>query len=797
MQNLDAHLADIESLVKGKPSEAQLKLQEVIEGISASELRTWEADLRKIADHFYPKKRKSLNAILDAKLGRSLPVRPVATPDNSANDEAVAVQNLHDTLRDLSGYYIYHWAEQYRDFLSEEFGELLKVLVRSTDPNNVLASVQREISEHSYEIFSKGVDYERKLRSTDGSRALGKSLSGLERFLQLPIEFYLARVWTVIEQAEAVLLRGLCSSIVCGIIEGYGAVAFDEGRGRTLLPDYPRYWAHYVGFLVAPQLRQLLEEFEPTALVDGLLTGVVPVLEALDSLLDTGPGYLPLPISGQFFEEQKRLELALRQPEAEHETSHIQLFCIFDAECASFPAIQAAFRRDVTLVVAPLKADVALLINASPEIARQVVSLTRPADRGTAAERVRAAIQAELYARQSPRATTPALTLNYARGFPVQNAFLSKFYFVHRGSVRELLRTFEKRNGVRLWCSVRRSGKTTACFDLAADASYATIVSQTCDSTEQRPGANRLYDLVNAALEGPGVISGSFLAEAVESCAPQRSEGSSRYVLIVDEYETLFGRLRSALRREPEVRYTVVQPLLNQMVAFSRDNLLVFLGQQPGAHFILMDQNQLPAYVEQDPFPLFAHARGERSGEFVDLLNRILSDRLPFEPSFADAVFRETAGHPFLTAKCLVEFVDWLIESRRPVRSRLLSASDFEEFEHVGLTDRKVSESNEYVFFREAAAEAMSSDGRTANPWLFAIYSVVQAIGRRYGGSCSRDQLDHIVREIGAEELGLSSSDILRTATQSNFLVVHADVVKPRIRLLGRITTNAVPRVTA
>src|SRR5204863_4372926 len=112
--------------------------------------------------------------------------------------------------------------------------------------------------------------------------------------------------------------------------------------------------------------------------------------------------------------------------------------------------------------------------------------------------------------------------------------------------------------------------------------------------------------------------------------------------------ETLFGRLKSAVAREPDLRYTVAQPLLNQMVSFTRENLLVFLGQQPNAHFILMDQNQLSAYVQQDSFPLFQHEDGTMQGELAELVRKVLTERVSVDPSFVDGVHSETAGHPFL-----------------------------------------------------------------------------------------------------------------------------------------------------
>ena len=160
---------------------------------------------------------------------------------------------------------------------------------------------------------------------------------------------------------------------------------------------------------------------------------------------------------------------------------------------------------------------------------------------------------------------------------------------------------------------------------------------------------------------------------------------------MLDEYETLFGRLNSAVMREPDLRYTVAQPLLNQMVTFTRDNRLVLLGQQPNAHFILMDQNQLSPYVEQDAFPLFEHDEGTTDGELAELVRKVLTERVHVEPEFLDGVVEETAGHPFLTVNMLVELGDWLIETERSVSSLTLDARDFERFRRQKLRPRTIS----------------------------------------------------------------------------------------------------------
>ena len=317
------------------------------------------------------------------------------------------------------------------------------------------------------------------------------------------------------------------------------------------------------------------------------------------------------------------------------------------------------------------------------------------------------------------------ITYNFAREFPLQVPDKAPFFHVARTSVRDLLRTFERRNGVRLWCSVRRSGKTTACLDLGSTSGDSTIVSQTCGQSD-REEARRFHESVRKAL-----AAGEMLSDIV-----RERRGLGLRARRCREQESGVGhrRVRDALRvistrrrRIPAlIRYNVVQPILNQLTSFSYENLLVFLGQEPGAHFILMDQNQLAPFVTQEPFPLFEHASGKTRGEFCVLVDKVLGGRVECASDFLDALFDETAGHPFLTANVLVEFVDWLIETKRPQSALRVDAADFGGFASRRLKADRILSSGEYEFFRRGAADAMSERGFKTNPWLFATYWILR-----------------------------------------------------------------------
>lgn len=239
----------------------------------------------------------------------------------------------------------------------------------------------------------------------------------------------------------------------------------------------------------------------------------------------------------------------------------------------------------------------------------------------------------------------------------------------------------------------------------------------------------------------------------------------------------------------------MVQPLLNQFVEFTRENLLVLLGQQPDAHFILMDQNQLAPYVRQDPFPLFEHTAGTRAGEFGQLVGKVLTEQIGHDPGFLSALHLETAGHPFLTVNVLCGLVDWLIEERRPYRDLTLFEADFAEFREKKLRPSQMAMSMDYDFFRGNIKDAVSERGYRINPWLFAVYWVVREISRESPEtlSISRSELADLLDRIPAPGPLPDQHEILRTASQANFLDHDDDRVGVRIRALGRLAAAIRP----
>jgi hypothetical protein len=786
MTGLEDLLSRVEALIRDvRVGEADEIIRQALRDLDETDLRLWEPDLRQTIACFLPKRRRALTDVLDHRLGR-VPPRP--PPAAHADPDAVAIAalsaRLADDLANLSNYHIFQWSTFYRDSLARWFDHLLALGVGVSSP--ILDTVVDGLSDHTHDIFTKGFAYISGQVGTTPQYAITKSANGLQRFVDLPIELYSTRLPTTRRQSARLELRALTSAMLAGILQGYARVTFGRQTGGQLLPRYPRSWGHVVPFLTASQLSILADRLSPGVFRDGLVMSVAPLLRALDAMAAAEPDYFPLPALAQFRWESRRLDISLQPPLSAAEPKFVDLQAYLDATLVDRGALDEAAARDVGLVVAPLRPDLQAVVSHDDRMRRVTVSPTGDLQMDGAA--ITSLLSETLFRRVSPRYRRQPLQYNFARQFPLRSPFLSRYFHVDRSSVRDLAHAFERRTGVRLWCSVRRSGKTTACFDLGP-TELSMVISQTCDDTGQIPDGNVLYDTIVAALSSRERLPKTFFADTVLQCASADVSPDARLVLVVDEYETLFGVLSTEAAADATCRYRVVQPLLNQMVAFSRDHLLVFLGQDPDAHFILMDQNQLSAYVEQESFPLFYHRQATTDGEFAEFVRRVFADQVTFDAGFLDALFAETAGHPFLTANCLVEFVDWLIETKRPVAALDVDEGDFAAFAAAKLTQARLSVSPEYSFFRSAVGQAVGAAGRRDTPWLHAVYSTMRNLCRAAPDafSCSRADFSTIAATQQVDALGFGADGILRTGAQANFFTFDDESVRPRIRLLGRI----------
>ena len=806
---IEDHLSLIKNkMATGERDYPERLLKDLIGQMGSAELLDWRPDIDRIVNEFLPKRRKKLVEMLDERhreraSADQRKARTDGPPESlSISPASTLAMEFRDALDELRVRHIFQWSTFYRDCLDRYFGHFLDALERPS-PDDPIEAFIDPLADHTHAVFSQGYDY--VLRSRNHEHAINKSLSGLAQFLALPLDYYSARSSSVSEYPSVVGLRLLFSAALSGILEGYSRARFGAQTGSSVLARYQRQWVHYVAFLASQHADRVIHCIEPGPLTNGLQLSALPLLDALQRFSRReDETYWPIPVLGQYSWLQRRLDISLRPPGNATSQRLIETRAFLDEGFVEAGDLDDALGRQAVLVIAPLKPDLRKFVDDRERLKTIVVPVDQARvdtaeatrkSRISTAERAFTALDNALYPLRSKLEAKSPITYNFAREFPLHHPDKASFFHVPRTSVRDLLRTFERRNGVRLWCSVRRSGKTTACFDMETTTGDSVIVGQTCGVSPTTDAAT-FYHRVRSAVESGRMVPNAFVEDIVTECAPVGIDGR-RTVLIIDEYETLFGLLRNAVEDNAGLRYNVVQPILDQLVTFAHDNLLVFLGQQPDAHFILMDQNQLAPYVTQDSFPLFEHVPETAIGEFSNLVDKILSRRIECTAGFLDALYKETAGHPFLTANVLIEFVDWLIEKRRPQSDLRVQGEDFERFARRKLNKNSILMSPEYVFFRQAAVSALSEQGYRDNPWLFSAYWVLRKLstGNSSAFRLSRTDFREAIKRIPIPKGSspIDSSEILRTASQANFLAHDDRNVSVRVRTLGRIAAAVRP----
>ena len=797
MPTIEETLTQIQSrLDAGQALWPEQRLTELIEQMGPAELSDWRTDIEMLVNKFHKKRRNTLWKFYSEQIGA--PREPaaqspeIAGPYVTIGPESPLVRDFKHTLQQLREYHIFHWSTFYRDGLASHFEKFLTQL-RRVAPDDLADALADPLAEHARDVFSAGYDHTRR-KGHVHEDAIRRAVNGLGRFLALPLELYAARSSTASDSQSAFALRLLLSAAVTGILKGCSLASFDNETGRAILPRFPRSWMHCAAFLLPRHAEGVIDGLASGSLSDGLQTSVLPALDGLQKFFDVpATDYFPLPVTGQYSWSRRRLDIAVRPPANAQRLIEVSAF--LEEGFVSTSDLEDATGRQVTLVIAPLRPDVQKVLSERPALHAIVVPADR--DRLRTAERGFAVWREAVDKLRSRLNRNSPITHNFAQEFPLQKPDKARFFHVARTSVRDLLRTFERGNGVRLWCSVRRSGKTTACLDLDSTSGDSKIVSQTCGDELRWPGARRFYESVRQALKAGEMLSETFVKEAVSDCAAPVDVENRRVVLVLDEYETLFGHLDAAAENSRLIRFNVVQPILNQLASFAHENLLVFLGQKPDAHFILMAQNQLAPYVTQMPFPLFEHMSGTTNGEFSALVNKILGERVECASGFLDALFEETAGHPFLTANVLVEFVDWLMEKKRPQSSLSVNREDFVEFAKHRLKALQIGKNSPFGWFAKTAQDAMSVRGFRDDSWLFAAYWVLRTLSSGSVDEFGMQLADfqEMIKRIPVPHEGElpDTYELLQSASQANFLDLDDGHVSVKIRTLGRIASAVRP----
>ena len=446
-----AEIAQLNNSVQ--PAKAEEKYRRLLQSLDPASVVANEAALRQSAQAFLPKRRLALTELLGSRLreakpgaGQSpgpvgaddadetrpaapaVPTPPVPAPavpappvrtlaaaprgvsptplalspkrsvrSLSASSELTYMNDKFSAdLDTLSKGHIFQWATFYRDTLSEYFDGFLEYLYSAERPNPLLNLVRSALGLHAREIYGKGFAYVTAHNPSDSHYAITKSLTGLQRFLDLPLEFYSARLADAWENRGAMRLRQLCSAMLFGIVHGYASAKFDQA-GSQVLPRFPRSWAHVLPFLTSEDLHELTTVLERGDFAEGIQDSVLPLVQALDVFLQKDSESAPLPALSQYVAGTRRLDVSLQMPPTANGSRLIEVQCYTSAQFVDRYLIEEAAARAVSAVVAPLRSDLRGLVASVERLSDIVVPTNGSGHEVAPQSRLLAALEEVVY----------------------------------------------------------------------------------------------------------------------------------------------------------------------------------------------------------------------------------------------------------------------------------------------------------------------------------------------------------------------------------------------------------------
>lgn len=801
MSDLANSVADIRATARrfDRLDEAESRLLQLIARLSVEELVEGQEVIRSaITESFLPKRQARLHKHLTEALGGSGSLHDYGSSEKAGRPRlrSDALQlfkaEVHTNVVELADRHLFQWPS-YESFMTRLLDVLVpRALAAGVALTELTPVIREELASHSAEIFQRGFKYATDRQQLSFDAAIDKANSGLNRLLDIPTSEYRRQLTRLREASKAGTWRSVCSAVLSGVLLGRCRIAFGALSGKTQLLNSRRLWVHYLPFLVEHDLERLAAEWPVGLETERLLRLAKPLSAALDEQVARSTNDRVCVLrSSVYMRAHDRLELTLIEPISGVQ-KEVTFHCYLGDSSIATSEIESAVARGMELIMLPLSEELSRWAwRHDPPLWHLLIDTSRK----DASHRLRDLLNLALASIGAGTRQDVPLTYNFARRFPLDKPDIGADFRVPRLSVIRLLDQHHTDNGVRVWCSVRRSGKTTACLDLQNHRGPDVIITETCESTGVATLRDTFFQATLRALESGTTLSPTFVSDSVRRAADYDT-GRSRVVFVLDEYESLFRCLENAALESEQLRYRVVQPLLNQMVAFAQDNLVILLGLRPDAHFILMDQNQLSPYVRADQFPLFEFAHNRPDCEFRDLVRRVLTERISCDDGFVGHLYAETGGHPVLTVNVLVALCDWLIASERPLSRLKLGARDFETFATSHLSAREIALSDVYDVHRKFAQQGLSAHSRERLPWLYAVLNVLRYLALKADGSmsCSVDEVERLIEQLGLHQSpGIDARELVRSGAMANFFITTSQTVKPRIRLYARLTAAVVP----
>lgn len=785
-------LSEVSALMETvQPEGAENLLTDVIAKIPFDELKLVQFEIEKLISLFLPKRRKRLTTIFESRLLEGSKKHSHENPDNHAEKSVYhLINDLEIKMGVLGKNYIFQWGTYYKDFISYVYNNCLAAISKNDLGDEQLDGISELFKQHAREIAGKGYDYSIAHGVVD-DLAVFKTTSGMQQFLYLIMNSQLENFSKAENSNTYKTIKKISSKLMQGIIDGY-ALAL----GWDILYQNFHHWIAALGFMRGQDAGELLISFKSDRL-PLIFENVIPVLLASDRFLYECAGndyFIPrlsrVALSSPFYLDINYIT------NKDGISRDLWVRSLLDSNVRDYRSCSQLDSFGDRVIVTKLEnfdGDDELglfekILN-SHNVSRDFESANLFAD--SIFDKVNATFDSMDSSSNSEDRE------NYASQFPLNDPDFRRLFIVDRNSVNALLESIQGGTGVHLWCSARRSGKTTAAEQLVRVSDKSMVVFQTMDSGSKYKERLVFETAVRELTNKSGFIEDDYFQKLVYKCAvasTQSDPKGKKITLILDEYESLFGILEGISTNVPLFKYQIVQPLLSQIVAFATENMIIFMGQKPDAYYILPAQNQLSPLVKQHSFPLFEHHLNATDGEFPKFLKRVLTEKLPFNADFCNGVFEETSGHPYLTVNLMVDFCDWLIKTDFYTSERVLDKSIFEAFVKRRLTVDELSKSHFYQFFQTMLNQYLGEYGKKEDYWLYLTAKILKTIATKHPRVISCSAVDYVAN---AKQAGLftvaEANQFLSAATMANFLRKDGSVVKPGIKIMARLAACAIP----
>jgi hypothetical protein len=181
MKRVSDVLAEVEGLIASvKPGDAEERLRSLIAAMERSDLEEWEDELRQTINRFLPKRRRSLTAILDARLTSTTrvaaPVSATSTHGVGA-DPVPLIGAFASELDELRDHHIFQWP-LYSDLLSEYLDALLQTDAGENDELRGNRGVPRTGAQRPSRVSARSSPATRSSTCVAASKSTGGSARG-------------------------------------------------------------------------------------------------------------------------------------------------------------------------------------------------------------------------------------------------------------------------------------------------------------------------------------------------------------------------------------------------------------------------------------------------------------------------------------------------------------------------------------------------------------------------------------------------------------------------------------------